>query len=245
LQRTFPIWPFTKHSPVFEDNLFAAVKYQQAYFLAQRCKLKIVVETPKKPLDWLKALFWAALWSTALTTFIVVVIEANNRCFLIVNGATWVWMMATLTWLWLLLFLFFDSNRSRLTLMGSTVLVFLALPYVDRSPVGAAEATVVMHLRGLAVAIESYRKEHPLEGYLANLPKISSSSYAGEPEKFYKIDFTTSQSKPGGPADGFLIQATPVWRDCGYVRSFAAGDDGHIHFTLEMRPATKTDAVIE
>lgn len=204
-----------------------------------------MAQTPRGYLSALKALFWAALWSTVLTTIIVFAIEANNRCFLIVNGASWVWMIATLIWFWLLLFLFFDSNRSRLILMGCYVLVLLAMPNVDRFPVGAGEATVVMHLRALALAIESYRKEHSLEGYPPNLPKISSSNYAAEPEKLYKIDFTTSQSKPGGPTDGFLIQATPVWRDCGYVRSFAVADDGRIHFTMEMRPAAKADAVIQ
>ena len=204
-----------------------------------------MAQTPIRYLSTLKALFWAALWSTVLTTFIILAIEANNQCFLIVNGATWVWMIAILIWFWLLLFLFFDSNRSRLILMGCSVLVLLLLPNVDRLPVIAGEVTAVKHLRGLAQAIESYRKEHPLEGYPPNLPKISSSNYAAEPEKLYKIDFITSRSRPGGPTDGFLIQATPVWRECGYVRSFAVTDDGQIHFTIEMRPATKTDAVVQ
>ena len=192
----------------------------------------------------LKSLCWAALWSTVLTTFIVFAIEANNRCFLIVNGASWVWMIARAIWLWLFFFFFFSSNRSRLILIGCSALIYLAWPNVDRSPVSVGEAAVAGHLRELAQAVKAYQADHPLEGFPSNLPMVPTSKAAAKLTGLYKIQFTTSRSKLGGPVDGFLLQATPGWRECGYVRSFAVIDDNQVHFTNEARPATATDEVI-
>jgi len=206
-----------------------------------------VAQAKRSYLSTLKALFWAGLWSTVLTTVIILAIAAYDRCFLIVNAASWVWIIATLIWIWLSLFLIF-GKRGRLILMGCSVLLLLGLA-VSSDPfqgtyVAAGEASVVAHLLGLVQSIESYRKEYPLEGYPPNLPKISSSKDMWKAERMYKINYTTSRSNPSGPTGGFLIQATPVWRECGYGRSFAATDDGQIHVTIEMRPATKTDAAI-
>lgn len=204
----------------------------------------VVTQTSKSYLPNFRSFCWAALWSAVLTAFIVSAIEASSKCFLVVHDVIQVWAIAALIWLWILLFLFFDSNRSRLILTGCTVLAFMAVPHVDSLPGLAGEVAALSRLRELAQGVESYRKEHPLAGFPSNLPNTSTSRYAAETEKLYKMDFTTSRSKPDGPTDGFLIQATPVWRECGYLRSFAASDDGHIHFTIEMRPATKADPIL-
>lgn len=204
-----------------------------------------MAQTVKAHLSTLKALCWAALWSTVLTTFIIFAIEANNRCFLIVNGASWIWMIALAIWLWLLFFLLFSSNRSRLILIGCSALIYLALPNVDRSPVAVGEVSAVGHLRELANTVKAYQADHPLEGFPSNLPMVPTSKNAARLAGLYKFQFTTSRSKPGGPVDGFLLQATPVWRECGFVRSFAVTDDNQVHFTTEARPATATDEAIQ
>ena len=192
-------------------------------------------EARKKSLHWLKAVLWATLWSTILTTLIVFAIQDNNRCFLIVNGAGWMWTISGLMWFWLLLFLLF-SNRGRLLLLGFTLLL-LAFETVHRSPISVGEVR-------LSQAVDSYRKEHPMEGYPATLPQISKGDDTESTEKLYKVDYTTSRANSNGPVDGFVIQANPLWRDCGFVRSFAATDDGEIHFTVEPRPATKSDKAL-
>jgi hypothetical protein len=177
-----------------------------------------------------------------LTTFFVFAIEANNRCFLIVNGASWAWMVAIAIWLWLFFFLFFNSNRSRLILIGCSALIYLALPNVDRFPVSVGEASAVGHLRELAHAVKSYQADHPLEGFPSNLPIVPTSKDAAKLTGLHKTQFTTSRSTVGGPVDRFLLQATPVWRECGYIRSFAVTDDNQVHFTIEARlrrPPTK------
>ena len=174
----------------------------------------------------------------------VFAIEANNRCFVIVNGPTWMWTISGLMWFWLLVFLLF-GNRGRLILVGFTVLVLLAYPHVDRFPAAAGEARAVMHLRRLSQAVDAYRKEHPVEGFPARLPTVSIGDNTESTEKLYKVDYTTSRSNSGGPVDRFVIQASPLCRECGFVRSFAATDDGEIRFTVEPRPATKSDGTIQ
>jgi hypothetical protein len=84
-----------------------------------------------------------------------------------------------------------------------------------------------------------------MEGFPASLPTISKGGDSESTEKFYKVDYSTSRSNSSGPTDRFVIHANPLWRECGFVRSFAATDDGKIHFTIEPRPATKSDEAFE
>jgi len=172
-----------------------------------------------------------------------VAVQANNRCLLVLNGASWVWTISGLMWLWLLLFLFF-GNRGRLVLLAFTVLVVFGFGNVDRVPIAAGEVRAVMHLQRLSQAVESYRREHPTEGFPASLPTISIGDDSESTGKFYRVDYTTSRSNSSGPIDRFVIQASPLWRQCGFVRSFAATDDGEIHSTVEPRPATKLDEAL-
>jgi hypothetical protein len=128
--------------------------------------------------------------------------------------------------------------------MGLSLVVLLAYPHVDRFPVAVGEATAVMELHRLTQIVESYRRKHLTEGFPATLPNISRSDDTESTARFYKIGYTISRSDANGRADRFLIQATPVWRECGFVRSFASTDDGEIHFTVEARPATKSDETL-
>jgi hypothetical protein len=84
-----------------------------------------------------------------------------------------------------------------------------------------------------------------MEGFPASLPLISKGDDTESTEKLYKIDYSTLRSNSTGPADRFVIQANPLWRDCGFVRSFAVTDDGKIHFTVDPRPATKSDETVQ
>ena len=202
---------------------------------------EIVTQTTRKPLHWWKAV----LWSTVLTTFIVFAIQASNRCFLLVNGAGWMLAISGLMWFWILLFFLF-SNRGRLALLGCTLLVLLAYANVnvDRFPIGAAEARAVMHLRRMSQAADSYRREHPVEGFPASLPTISKGDDTESTERLYKIAYAASMSNSGGPVDRLVIQVNPLWRDCGYARSFVTTEEGKIHSTVEPRPARISDPTL-
>lgn len=201
-----------------------------------------MTESPRSYRATFKALFWAAFWSAVLTIFIILTIEAHNRCFVLVNGRNWVLGIEVLVWSWLFLFFLSETNRRRLILLVATVLLLMLQGNVDRIPQWAGESAALAHLRGLANTLQSYRKEHPSEGYPQGLPKLSSTE---KTQMLYKIDFTTSRSKPNGPIDEFFIQATTYQRDCGFLRSFAIGDDGQIYYTFETRAATKADPKIQ
>src|SRR5229473_3549000 len=189
----------------------------------------------RDPIRW-KTFVWSVFWSAVLTALVRWMIESNNPCLRVVNGEEWIQAITVLIWFWLLLFLFFNSNRSRFILLACTLALLAFALNVDRFPIAAGESAVVRHLKNLAQEIDTYRKQHPNEGYPPNLPKISSFSYAVKAEKLYKIEYKTFHSNPGGPVDGYLIEVTPLWRDCGYIRSFTRTQDGLIHYTLEARP---------
>ena len=197
------------------------------------------------PARW-KSFIWSVFWSAVLTALARMLIGENNPCFQVVNDEGWIRAITGLIWVWLLLFLFFDSNRNRLILLGcSVILGAVLIPNVLRSKIAAGESAAVGHMKNLAWEVEAYKKQHPEEGYPKNLPTIASSSQAVRAEKLYEIVYKTVHSNPGGPADRFLIQETPRWRQCGYIRSFAISEDGVLHYTVEMRSATASDQAIQ
>ena len=85
------------------------------------------------------------------------------------------------------------------------MLAFFASPHVDRVPIAAGEARAVMHIRRLSQSVDSYRREHPMEGFPANLPMISKGEDTGSTEKLYEIVYVASRSNSGGPVDRFVI----------------------------------------
>lgn len=178
---------------------------------------------------------WTVLWSGVLVGLGTNILLGNNPCILEVYSHSWVLTLAALAWFWLALFLLF-GNRGRSILVVCSILAFLLTPTFIRVPVGAREADTVKRLRELMQSIDSYQKAHPLEGYPSTLADSSQVAY--------KIAYQVFRSTPAHPADHFLIQATPLWPECGYARSFTAADDGEIHYTLEMRAANTTDPII-
>jgi len=173
------------------------------------------------------------------------IVNSNNPCFEVVNNEELIRTIMVSIWIWLLLFLFFASNRSRLILLVFSLIILAFALNVDRSPLAAGESAAVGHMKNLAWEVEAYRKQHPEEGYPKTLPTITSLSQAVKAEKLYEIGYKTFHSNPDGPADGYLIQITPIWRQCGYVRSFLVNQGGMIHFTLDPRPATASDPTIQ
>lgn len=166
-------------------------------------------------------------------------VRKTDPCFDVINGREYIWTTTGLTWIWLYLFFLF-GNRGRLILLGCSVLILMLMPHVIRSPAAAAESRAVGELRSIAQAVETYRNKHPQEGYPTVLPKTPSDSL----EKLYEIEYQTSRSKADGPVDAFLIQVTPIWNGC-VVRSFAAAEDGQIHYVISRRSATKSDPAIQ
>lgn len=186
----------------------------------------------------LRSWLWAALWST-LFAWLFLAVRKTDACFDVINSREYIWTTTGLTWVWLYLFFLF-GNRGRLILLGCSILVLLTMPHVDRVPAAAAEAKAVGELRSMAQAVETSKEEHPKQGYPTALPTTPSDFL----NKLYEIEYQTSRTKADGPVDGFLIQVTPIWSEC-VARSFAAAEDGRIHYVINRRSATKTDPAIE
>ena len=192
---------------------------------------------PNRRFPPLRVWLWAIVWSTLFAWLFLAPLNSDG-CFFLINSREYIWMITGLAWIWLYLF-FLLGNRGRLGLLACTLLFIFLMGNVDRIPAAAAEARAVGELRSMAQAVETYRTEHPQQGYPTVLPKQPSDSL----KKVYEIEYQASRAKVDGPIDVFLIQVTPTWREC-VVRSFAAAEDGQIHFVISRRPATKADPAI-
>src|SRR5262249_1646477 len=148
---------------------------------------------------------WAVVWSTMFAGLFLAVRKADT-CFDVINSREYIWTTTGLIWIWLYLFFLF-GNRGRLILLGCSILVLLAMPHADRIPAAAVEARAVGELRSMAQAVEAYKKEHPQQGYPAELPMMPSDSL----KKVYEIEYQVSRTKADGLVDRFLIQVTPIW----------------------------------
>lgn len=194
--------------------------------------------TPNSHFPPLRSWLWAAVWSMIFAGLFLSV-RQTDPCFDVINGREYIWTTTGLAWIWLYMFFLFD-NRARLILLGCSILVLLAISHIERIPTAVVEAGAVVELRSMAQAAETYKREHPQQGYPTTLPKAPSDSL----EKLYEIEYQTSRTKADGPVDVFLIQITPIWSQC-LVRSFATSEDGRIHYVINRRPATKSDPAIQ
>jgi hypothetical protein len=192
---------------------------------------------PNRRFPPLRAWLWAIVWSTLFTAFFLARLFSSDSCFFLINSREHVWTIVGLVWIWLCLF-FLLGNRGRLGLLACTVLVTPFLQ-ADRFLVSAVEVRAVGELRSMAQAAETYRTEHPQQGYPAVFPKKPSDSL----KKLYEIEYQISRTRVDGPVDAFLIQFTPTWSEC-VATSFAVAEDGKIHFVINRRPATKTDPLL-
>lgn len=187
------------------------------------------------------AWLWAVIWSAAFTLVFIRTLHIDH-CFGLVTGTRLVWTIGILAWVYLFVF-FLVNNSGRLVLLLCLLIGYLLRPEVIRVRSGAAEASAISTLQQLARSAEAYKNDHPQEGYPAVLPSFKSGNYSIQ--KCFRFEYATSRSKPQGPADAFLIKATPTFRECGFLRSFTAASDGHIYYTLEERAAMTTDKPIQ
>ena len=197
-----------------------------------------MLATPNPRFPPLRSWLWAAVWSTVFAGLFLAA-RKTDTCFDVINSREYLWTTTGLIWVWLYLFFFF-GNRARLILLGCSILVLLMMPHVDRVSAAAAEAEAVGELHSMAQAAETYKNEHPTQGYPNALPATPSDFL----NKLYEIEYQAARTKVDGPVDVFLIQITPIWSQC-VPRSFAAAEDGRIHYAMNRRPATKTDPAIQ
>jgi hypothetical protein len=125
-------------------------------------------------------------------------------------------------------------------LIAFTIVGALLWPTVDSSYIAVAESSVVGRLRQLHAALEIYKVEHQEQGYLQNLPNLTSSYPV---EKAYRFVYVPSRS-PDGTITSYVIQATSLCRPCGCTRNFTITGGGKLYFTAEGRAATISDNLL-
>lgn len=102
------------------------------------------------------------------------------------------------------------------------------------------ESAAVLGLHQIQDTLRNYNEKQG-GTYPSAMPGVTLSGMA---QKFYRFQYLAIGS-PDGRITRFLLQATPVRRDCDFHRSFTLTDDGKVFWTLEPRPATSADRRLE
>lgn len=170
--------------------------------------------------------------ASSLVAFGVWFARANkDGCWLFWHGVWTTIAVYSAIWIWLALFLFFRL-RGRITLIGLSLLVAVIWP-THFNYVATAESSAVGRLRSM----QSELSQH-------EYPKTLAKS--GTPQgKHDAFDFTyMPEYSSDGSVVSYVIQAVPLHRSCGCVRSFTVTDKGDVHYTSESRAANHSDPLL-
>jgi hypothetical protein len=144
---------------------------------------------------------------------------------------------------WLLLF-FAVRTKWRLVLLLVTIptVVLIANGRWGIVEMNAgAESAAFAALRQMHSGLDASRLNSPQKEFPETLPIEGISSYA---KKYYRFTYIPMRA-PSGGITRYLVEATPVRRDCEFHRSFTITDDGRVFWTLEPRAATVSDHLNE
>jgi len=143
---------------------------------------------------------------------------------------------------WLLIF-FWLRMKWRLLLLCFTIpflLTFYGLNGIQEENAGP-EAVAVSELKQIRIEFQDYRHEQQQEAYPESWrPAIKLR----DASKFYKFEYVPRRDA-SGKIVSYLVQATPVRRDCDFYVSFTIADDGKVFYTHEPRVATTGDRFLE
>lgn len=109
------------------------------------------------------------------------------------------------------------------------------LPHFNPMPIAATESGAVGALVRIQKVIESSRGGSA-NGVIGDV--LSSQGF--QLQRFYRFEYEEG-------ANGYRILAllTPQARGCGCIRNFVIGGDGIVHYTMQSRPATQVDPVVD
>ena len=191
----------------------------------------------------------------------------------VVHSAKWRWLLAGLASAVVTVLLFFHVNRDgcwlhwhersdlllfgvlslwlsllfglhlggRIVLLIATLIVGYVIRLPLRSPMAAAEARAIFRLHELQSAVEKDKSRHYRQGYPQKLLEVRSTISV---EKYYQFHYVPVTS-PDSIVTGFVIEAIPVGR-CGCcTRSFAISENNRVYYTLEGRPANRSDPSVD
>jgi len=166
----------------------------------------------------------------------------RNGCWLYWRGSTGITIfLLVAAWLFLLFGLRWKGRISLVLVPFAVIILWPTdIIWVHHA---AAESRAVATLRNLRANLENARITQPKDGYPQVMPTVNWSLDSFHPA--YRYEYVPSRS-PQGKIFEYLIRATPARPDCGCcIRSFTLLDDGRIYVTLEPRPATMLDPLLQ
>jgi hypothetical protein len=193
------------------------------------------VASVRSDISWAKV----AAWSALVTTILFATMNWHG-CWLFMHEAReLVVFVYPFTWL-----VIFFALRARWRLVLLLLTIFAAPVFLFRFGMveryAGFESAAVMALHQLQSSLQTYRSEHQQQEYPEGLPAVKLRFSA---QKYYRFEYVRIRSASGRILH-YLIQATPVRRDCDFHRSFTITDDGSVFWTLEPRAATLSDTFL-
>lgn len=158
----------------------------------------------------------------------------KDGCWLFWHGIATVVALYSAAWIWFAVFLFLKL-KGRIIFVGLSLLAGATFwPPHYPNYVAAAESRAVGQLRSMR--FELSKNEYPKT--LA-AQRVSSARIDNAFQFAYLPEYSS-----GGTIASYMIQATPLNRTCGCVRSFTITDKGDVHYTSESRAANNSDPAL-
>jgi hypothetical protein len=187
---------------------------------------------------------WSLLLSTGIAVALLVFLELKNGgCWIFDSGQAVAFICAG--FVWLLVSAFF-----LLPWWGRIVLLLLVLVTAGaifttnfmHSRIAAIQASAVGRVRTMQGLLEVYKEKHPGGGFPAVLPMIEPNWHT---ERHYRFEYEPIRTKTNGPAEDYVLRATPIRPECGCTMRLITSKDSIIHWNFENRPATRADPSID
>ena len=163
-------------------------------------------------------------------------------CLFILRDCLLLWVsfqalvILALPWLFVLLIIGFQGWKRRFIPPLLVVAGIISIqPHFNPVPIAATESGAVGALLRIRNVLESHRCGN-VEAAVADVLSKEDSRL----RRFYRFEYEEGQ-------DGYRIAALlkRQARSCGCIRNFVIGHDGVVHYTMESRPATQVDAVVD
>jgi hypothetical protein len=180
----------------------------------------------------------ASLWAVALTALVFLLLNRNG-CWLYRHESRDLILFAYV-FAWLVAFLALATIWRVVLLVGTVVVLVPVIGLKgDAERNAAPEAAAVHALRDISLRIQQTSPEKqtfPAKVSMAELPPAT--------RKLYRFAYIPSRS-PDGEIRTYRIEAVPGRRGCGLERGFTITSDNRIFWTMEARPATPSDTLLE
>lgn len=181
--------------------------------------------------------------STTISAAVLLYFEfSDNGCRIFKSGHVPALMFSSVVWLFLsALFLLPWWGRVVLLLLPLGLTIAILTTNIDGTWVAVTQASAVGRVRTMQGLLETYKEKHPQEGFPPVLPMIAPSRFT---DKTYDFEYTPIHARQDGPAEDYVIRATPIRPDCGCTMRLITSSDRIIHWNFEDRPATKSDPTL-